>query len=381
MSDTYTETTTTSWGSRIKSAFTGIFFGILLIVGGIVLLFWNEGRTVKNKRALNEGEKNVISVQAESVSPANEAKLVHFSGLATTGDTLVDDEFGISALAIQLERKVEMYQWEENEESSTKKKLGGSEETTTTYKYKKEWSTSLNKSSEFKVPENHENPAEFPYNSSTLYASNVTVGAFRLSNSLIQRISNSEPLQVSKLGVDSLKNVSLNNSVIYYGEGSPSKPKIGDVKITYTIVKPQEVSIVGKQTGNTIDAYTAKNGKTVLLLQGGKVEAEKMFETQKASNSRMGWILRAVGFLMISMGFGAIFKLLSVLADVVPFIGNIVSFGTSIISAILAFAISFIVIAIAWIYYRPVIGISLLVIGAISLIYIFVIAARKKKTA
>lgn len=381
MADTYTETTTTSWFSRIKSAFGGIFFGFLLIIGGIVVLFWNEGRTVKNKRALNEGEKAVISVDAASVSASNEGKLVHFSGMATTNDSLADEEFGIALVAIKLERKVEMYQWEEKEESVTKKKLGGSEETTTKYTYAKTWSSSLNKSDDFKKPEKHENPAEFPYSSSTMYASNVMVGGYQLPEGLIHSIPGSESLQVTKLGVDTIPDASLKNSVIYVGKGTSANPKIGDVKITYSIVKPTQVSIVGVQKANSIEPYIAKNGNTVLMLQGGSVPADQMFKTEKAANNKWGWILRLVGFLMISGGFGSIFKILSVIADVVPFIGNIVGFGTSLVSGILAFAISIIVIAIAWIYYRPVIGISLLVISAFALIWFFVIAKRKKAVA
>lgn len=378
MADTYTETTTTSWFSRIKSAFGGIFFGFLLIIAGIVVLFWNEGRTVKNKRALNEGEKAVISVYAASVSAANEGKLVHFSGVATTNDSLADEEFGIALVAIKLERKVEMYQWEEKEESVTKKKLGGSEETTTKYTYNKTWSTSLNKSDEFKKPEKHENPADFPYSSSTMYASNVMVGGYQLPEGLVHSVPGSENMPVTKLGAD-IKDASLSNSVIYVGKGTPASPQIGDVKITYSIIKPQQqVSIVGLQKGNSVEPYIAKNGKTVFMLQGGNIVADQMFKSEKASNSRMGWILRLVGFMMISIGFGSIFKILSVIADVVPFIGNIVGFGTSLISGILAFAISIVVIAIAWIYYRPVIGISLLAVSAGAFIWFFIIAKRKK---
>lgn len=381
MADTYTETSTTSWFSRIKSAFAGMFFGLLLIIGGIVLLFWNEGRTVKNKRALKEGEKNVISVPIANVNNANEGKLIHFTGLADTKDTLADDEFGISEVAVKLSRKVEMYQWEEKEESTTKKKLGGSEETKTTYKYSKTWSGSLINSGDFKVSENHENPAEFPYSSSDVYASNIRIGAFELPASLIQSIPGDTPLPLTKLGVDSIKGASVHNSTIYIGKGSVTSPKIGDVKITFSVIKPQNVSVVGKQTGSSVEPYVAKNGKTVFLLQSGTIAADKMFQSQISSNKKIGWLLRLVGFLLVFGGFGAIFKPLSVIADVVPFIGNIVAFGTGLVSGILAFAISFIVIAVAWIYYRPVVGISLLAVAVFAIVYVFVIGAGKKKAA
>ena len=380
MSDTYTVTTRTSWGSRLKDSFKGIFFGIILLIAGIVLLFWNEGRTVKNKRALQEGEKAVISVPCENITQANEGKLVHFTGMANTSDSLSDDEFGISLSAVCLERNVEMYQWKENEESTTKKKLGGSEETTTKYTYTKEWSGSLNKSENFQKPEKHQNPAEFPYTSNKIYASNVNLGAFKLPESLVHSISGSESLQLNKAAMLLPKGAELNGSTIYIGKGTASDPKVGDVKITYSIVKPQQVSIVGLQKGNSVEPYIAKNGKQVFLLQAGTIAADQMFKVQISSNNRMGWVLRLVGFILIFAGFGAIFKILSVIADVVPFIGRIVSFGTGLIAGLLATAISLIIIAAAWIYYRPVIAISLLAGAVIALIIVFT-AGRKKKTA
>jgi high-affinity Fe2+/Pb2+ permease len=63
------------------------------------------------------------------------------------------------------------------------------------------------------------------------------------------------------------------------------------------------------------------------------------------------------------IGFAAILKPISTLGSVIPFLGNVLGAGTSIIAFLLAFIISFVVIAIAWIFFRPILGISLLVIA------------------
>ena len=49
--DTYTETETISYGSRISGSFKGMLPGILMFLGAFPLLFWNEGRAVKTARA------------------------------------------------------------------------------------------------------------------------------------------------------------------------------------------------------------------------------------------------------------------------------------------------------------------------------------------
>ena len=50
----YTETTTTTYGQRVKKSFGGIGSGILLFIVGTILLWWNEGRAVKTTKMLNE---------------------------------------------------------------------------------------------------------------------------------------------------------------------------------------------------------------------------------------------------------------------------------------------------------------------------------------
>ena len=74
-------------------------------------------------------------------------------------------------------------------------------------------------------------------------------------------------------------------------------------------------------------------------------------------------------------------KPLSVLGSVIPFIGNIIGMGTGLISFVLAGTISLVVIAIAWIFVRPVLGIAILVLAVGSFIYMRKLAAASKPAA
>src|SRR5208283_3808849 len=180
--DSFSETSEQGWLSRMGDAIKGVLIGLLLFIVSFPLLFWNEGRAVHTAQGLAEGEKSVVRTAPDKVDPANENKLVHLSGLATTEDVLKDTDFDVSAKAIKLERKVEMYQWVEKEEKKTEKKLGGKEVTTTTYNYDKKWSPDYKESSKFKHPEGHENPM-MPYQKRIEIAKVVTLGAFQLSDS------------------------------------------------------------------------------------------------------------------------------------------------------------------------------------------------------
>jgi hypothetical protein len=376
MSDTFTETTTKSWSSRLGESFKGIFGGIILLLLGTYLLFWNEGRTVNNKRAFKEGAEVVISVPTDKIDSKNEGKLVYISGASVTNDFVSDPDFGVAVNAISLKRSVEMFQWEESSESVSKKKLGGSEETTTKYTYTKVWSASLNKSDDFKKPEKHENPFDFPYKKSDFYAQNVNVGAFNLSSELISTMAGDEAFHIKKEKLPEIEGIRIANNQFYVGEGSPSKPKIGDISVGFTLVKPHAVSIIAKQVGNSLNAYTTKNGKSIQMLTDGIVSSEQMFKSAIESNKTLGWILRLVGLFVIFLGFSTILKPLSTIADVVPFLGNIVGMGSGLISLVLSLIIGSVAIAIAWIFFRPVIGISLLAGAAVLIVFIF---TRKKK--
>ncbi|MDP4625901.1 MAG: hypothetical protein NWT08_12270 [Akkermansiaceae bacterium] len=55
--DSFTETTTTGWFSRIGGAFKGIIFGVIAILASVVLLWFNEGRAVTTKKRSMRGRR------------------------------------------------------------------------------------------------------------------------------------------------------------------------------------------------------------------------------------------------------------------------------------------------------------------------------------
>ncbi len=86
------------------NAFKGILIGLVLVLAGVALLWWNEGRAVLTAQGLTEGAGLVISVAADHLDPANEGRLAHTSGRALTGGSLTDPDFPymtVKALALQ----------------------------------------------------------------------------------------------------------------------------------------------------------------------------------------------------------------------------------------------------------------------------------------
>lgn len=301
------EIVTKSWGSRIKDAFLGVVGGILLIVAAIILAFWNESHGLHTAQSLREAQRILISVPNAPVNPQNNLRVVYTSGLATTKDILSDPLLGISQNAIGLHRRVEMYQWKQNQETKTESQLGGSEKQTTTYTYQKVWSTRLIDSTKFKYQENHNNPAAMPIESMQWYAKTVTVGEFQLPFDLVTKISETQALDLEKVNTTALQNKLdipvryINNQL--YGGKDYKNPQIGDVRISLIATLPQTVSIIGQQTGNTLQAYMAKAGQPVLLLVSGQQSPEQMIQEALTENRLFTWILRGVSLLMMIAGF------------------------------------------------------------------------------
>lgn len=364
------EITTTSWFTRLKDAFIGILVGIALIIAAIVLIFWNEGHSLHTAQSLEQTRKVLTPIPPAPLNNQNNLKVVYLSGLATTNDKLTDSLLGITVTAINLQRTVEMYQWQEKTETKTEKQIGGSEKQIKTYTYNKIWSAHLIDSTQFHEQDGHQNPSTMPIQSQSQYASKVTVGDFLLPSDLIRQINVSQPVNLAQANQESLKTqfnkpISLSDNQLYLGQSSQS-PATGDMRITVTAVYPQNVSIIAQQTGNTLQPYHAPAGEDIMLLSTGQQSSDQMIDEAKSQNKLMAWILRAVALAMLIIGFALILNPLVVLADVLPFLGSIVGFGTGLIAFLCGASIWLIVTAIAWFTIRPLVSIGLLLIMVIG---------------
>ena len=273
--------------------------------------------------------------------------------------------FGISGNAIQLNRSVKMYQWHEKKEQKKEKKVGGKEVTTTTYNYVKDWSSILINSANFKKQRSHENPARMPYKGESFKASKVTLGAFSLPQAMVGRISDARDVEVTESQIPAaLRSKAQALDGDFYVGNNPAAPEIGDITVSFRMVSPTNISIIAGQSGNSFAPYKTSVGREIDILKTGTHTAASMFEAAQESNALWTWILRFAGFVVMFIGFKLVFKPLVVIADVLPFLGGIVSVGTGLVSFLIAGPLSLVTIAIAWIFYRPLLGIVLLVVAA-----------------
>ena len=400
----YTETKSVSWFSRLGKSFAGIGIGFVLIIAGTILLWWNEGNFVATKAALREAQAVTQELgDVSTVDAGKNGQLVHATAAAETKDTLTDPVFGLSLNAIRLERTVEYYQWVEHAKTETKKKLGGGEEQVTTYTYAQEWVKAPVNSSSFKDPDavrNKVNTVLINLENFKTQAANVSFGAYHLPYFMISAMSGATPLPVN-LSTEATANlhkqlalpaspasgapgtmpemVHVSGNTVALG-ASPATPQIGDLRVTFTQIQPGTVSIIGKVNGNTFEQFHAKNGKTIGMVDMGVRSLEDMYAEANTANSIKTWILRAAGALSAIIGLVLISAPLSVLASVIPVLGSIVGAGTGLVSVLLGLAWSLLVIAIAWLRFRPIIGLGM-VAAAVGLIALLHVKGRSRAKA
>jgi len=371
--DQFTEVTRTGIFGRLSDSIKSMAFGFLLLIAAFPLLWLNEGSAVRRANTLDAGADVVVSISPNAVRQGQEGKLVHLSGLASNRGIAQDPDFGVSANALNVIRTVEMYQWDERSSTKTSTELGGTQETTTTYSYSKKWSEDLINSSFFKRPSGHQNPDIKLYDSASWVAELVTVGAYTLPANMVRRIEGAKAINVPKALMDSLDedlraNVSRLPTGFYYG-ANPSSPAIGDLRITFSAVPPTQVSVVAQQVGNSFGPYRMEQG-SIDLLETGSYSAEQMFMIAHEDNNTTTWLIRLGGFVMMGIGFSILLAPLAVLADVIPILGAIVRAGTSIVAGALALVLSLVTIALAWLAYRPLISIGLIVIAVAGVVLV-----------
>lgn len=409
-----TKTVRESWSQRLSKSIAGALIGLSLFLLAFPLLFWNEGRAVKTAKALDEAQELCVPLEDyTAVEPGNEGKLIHLTGQATTDFILRDKPFEIEVNSIRLLRRVKFYQWVEKKEKHTEKDDDGGTTTYYTYSYEKKWVGHPVDSSGFEEAGHHNTVAWHGIDDEGAMADTVAFGAYQLTKKQIDRIggepeefdmadsrlftdlsewfceltgaapehrSNMARYDLTEYNMPAVLCEHVSNDgqelYIHLHKGQPSQDgkgmvfpqgtEVGDMRVWWDYVGGDvPISVVAVQKGNSFTTYRAKSsGYPVNLLRDGTWSADEMFEDARANNAALTWFIRLFGAGMMFIGLVLMTDPLEVLADRVPMLGNVVGSLTMMLSFLLALVLSLITIAVAWLFYRPLLGIGLLLAAA-----------------
>ncbi|XP_074645298.1 transmembrane protein 43-like [Tubulanus polymorphus] len=357
-----------TFGERVKNGLVAFLAGLALLATASYLLFWNEGRAVKTSKSLHEGINLVRNFQSFEVAfKENNGKLIYVHGPLRADKAVHDAEYDITVNAIKLKRHVEMYQWVEIE-SKREFEEDGQTRVETSYSYTQKWSSELTSSSSFHNPNGHHNPQSFPVTSKEDIAANPRVGNFHLSVGLTEKISDFQKFFPKSAPAN--KEVILHDGDFYHGI-NPLRPQIGDLKVTFSYAgltddseKADTVSVIARQMGTNLLSYqTTIDGYDIELLYMGEHTPQEIFDKQLAHNTLVTWAFRFGGWLMMFIGFGCLTNIVTTLVDWIPILRDIIVLGVNMMNVCLSISLSLTIISISWIMYRPMIGMTILMIG------------------
>lgn len=398
MPDQVTNVTKVGLGKRLGNSFGGIFIGILLFLASFVVLFWNEGRVDISTIA---SQATHISATEVSTDAALEGSLVSMTGTFDSESIIGDDTYLKAGNYIALDRNVEMYAWEEKETQDQTTNLGGSETIETTYSYNKVWTEDPQDSDSFYEQGGHANPSKSIQNFEKK-ASQAQVGVYSVDpqemglpashplvladDLLLQAIPEvstpTVPVVTSTTGgydamqqhIDTTK-IFRSGQYIFVGKGTLSNPVVGDMRISYEVLKPGlSVTAFGALSGDMLDTYTDEDGNSLYrAIEGSREDAIEIMHTEYTMTL---WLLRLVGFFMMLIGLSMVVAPLHILLDILPFLGSVSRTVTGLVLFLVSLVLTAITIIISQILHSLI---AVLVTVAVIIVAVVIIAKRKKK--
>lgn len=356
-----------------------VALGLALLAGTVALLAWNEGRAVRTARALGEGARKVVEVDADRAAQAADGTLIHLVGEARVAKALRDPLTGVARDALRLRRTAETLQW---------RRVSVGDDNDSRYDYRLAWSSARIDSDAY--PEEHRNPSPLPLPSATLSSPDASLAAFALATAVVDALTTFEPIALAPVELQAMEaalglaGIALDGAsggsgstedgpsvFLPYGGGTPAAPRVGDVRLRYAEVPQGTVSVVARKTGARLDPFPTGAGVALAFARPGVHGAATLFAEAVAQNRFLTGALRGFGFLLLALAFRLLLGPLAALASLVPLLGGVARFGVLLVAVALAGATALTTVAFAWLAFRPLTALGLLAL-AVALVVAFV---------
>ena len=297
--------------------------GILINIYMIFCLFSKEQEAKNSYLGREFARNNCVETSAESIDSEKDGKIVYFTGMISSDDTLSDKVFNISVdKCLTLKRKVEMYQYYEKKHEHRERTGKKSYRTYYSYSYHKDWFEYIKNSNSFKRDNNYyKNPNKMKFKSQLFNAKNLSVGAYKIPSSSIVALGTPEKIHLASFSLIMPNTAIVEDNKILYnafnedleaGEDKKEiipidekKPEIGDTRISFYKYPLCEVTVFGVQNGENMYPFS-KNGFTAHFVIPGKKTVDEMLNTNNIRKSSID-SFRFFSFIVLSIGFCFLF--------------------------------------------------------------------------
>jgi len=343
------------------------FIGIVMVLGSCGLLTWNEGRAVRTSIALQEGLRDVLIPETlDVVFEENNGALVLVGGALVIEDNLKDEFYGISVPAVKMRKVVQVYQWYESEDAPHHNTDRGDHDNHVekSYSYDTDWFDKHIDSSSFANTLGHHNPHldSWPANSSLQTNTRVKIGGFLLGTDLKEKFSEFKPFTSDSRPKTAGVKI---YAGLYYHSKNVWEPEVGDYRVQFSYAgrHGDQYTTVGRQAGREVRPYQTEGGEELLLLQDGVKGAGEVFQTEQFNNQSATWVYRLAGWFVTFLGLSCLSGLLEMMMDQYPLMRRMVAMGVTSLHFSVSITLTLFIIGVNWVWYRPLVGLALLVMG------------------
>lgn len=263
--------------------------GAVLLLLGLLLLGVTEH--ADRLRAMGEDALGgfVLTGDSAKPGPAAEGHLVLAVGAPVVKVPARDAQFGVTADAPALMRKVEMFQWNET-------RFGGKPG------YELDWFDHPIDSSIFGDAAAHPNPGAFPIGAARFDSPDVRVAGFRLDSALIDMIPGAEPYapDLSRQPPNMAATFTEHDGALVSSAGG-TRPQVGDLRISWKQVVPAELTVFARAVhGTLMPAHDAAGDPVAQVLLGDIPLANALTDAPHAP--RFKWARRILSVLLAWAG-------------------------------------------------------------------------------
>ncbi len=263
--------------------------GIVLLLLGLGLL-WTTEHTDR-LRAMGEDALGgfVLTGNAAKPGPASDGQLVLAVGAPVLTAPASDAQFGVTAPAPSLLRKVEMFQWKEVH-------VGGG------HNYELDWYDYPIDSSQFIDPAGHGNPGAFPITSARFDSAGVTVAGFKLDTALVRMIPGAEPFEppLDHLPANMAATFQARDGVLITSNNA-ARPQVGDLRISWQEVAPAHLTVFARDDHGTLVPTNDPAGDPIAQVLIGRETLTDVL-TDAPQPPRLAWERRILSVLLAWAG-------------------------------------------------------------------------------
>ena len=225
--------------------------GGLLVLSGIGLEALNASSLIDFREASGRHGGEVIELGADAQpQPGQHGYMARLAGTPKVVEAPHDPQFNQSADTPVLVRNVEMFQWREIRIADN-------------VHYELDWVDRPVDSGRFQDPRGHANPGRFPISGQQFDAGLVQMGGFALGRVLVHALPGSQLIEPDAGKLPQNLAVTFTRHDDYLVTSAhPGDPRLGDLRVSWSAVPLQQVTIVARLDGSRLQAAAdADDGK------------------------------------------------------------------------------------------------------------------------